>query len=162
MQNLSTVSQFWLTLNPFNWFKSVKLSNNAPGTFDSLFDGIVPSLARIQTKQHGIRGGGEYLFQNVARRHGPQELVPWCEFQSRLLFIIICLLLKTFWQPCSQVQYMLVLDVCTTAFWIRKNIHSCWVLMKLFLIFFSKFSLGAEALSLNGFFTDFKGIISWR
>ena len=27
--------------------------------------------------------------------------------------------------------------------------------------FFSKFSLGAEALSLNGFFTDFKGI-SWR
>ena len=66
------------------------------GHFDSLFDGIVPSLARIQTKQHGIRGGGEYLFQNVARRHGPQELVPWCEFQSRLLFIIICLLLKTF------------------------------------------------------------------
>ena len=66
------------------------------GHFDSLFDGIVPSLVRIQTKQHGIRGGGEYLFQNVARRHGPQELVPWCEFQSRLLFIIICLLLKTF------------------------------------------------------------------
>ena len=26
--------------------------------FDSLFDGIVPSLARILTKQHGIRGGG--------------------------------------------------------------------------------------------------------
>ena len=28
--------------------------------------------------------------------------------------------------------------------------------------FFSKFCLGAQALSLNGFFTDFKGIISWR
>ena len=28
--------------------------------------------------------------------------------------------------------------------------------------FFSKFSLGAQALSLNGFLTDFKGIISWR
>ena len=26
------------------------------GHFDSLFDGIVPSLARILTKQHGIRG----------------------------------------------------------------------------------------------------------
>ena len=31
------------------------------GHFDSLFDGIVPSLARILTKQHGIRGSGEYL-----------------------------------------------------------------------------------------------------
>ena len=70
------------------------------GHFDSLFDGIVPSLARILTKQHGIRGGGEYLlktpenaiFQNVARCHGPQELVPWCEFQSRLQFIIYLLL----------------------------------------------------------------------
>ena len=70
------------------------------GHFDSLFDGIVPSLARILMKQHGI-SGGEYLlktpenaiFQNVARCHGPQELVPWCEFQNRLQFII-CLLLK--------------------------------------------------------------------
>ena len=35
------------------------------GHFDSLFDGIVPSLARILTKQHGIdiRGGGEYLLK---------------------------------------------------------------------------------------------------
>ena len=32
------------------------------GHFDSLFDGIVPSLARILTKQHGIRGG-EYLLK---------------------------------------------------------------------------------------------------
>ena len=35
----------------------------SPGHFDSLFDGIVPSLARILTKQHGIRGGGEYLLK---------------------------------------------------------------------------------------------------
>ena len=35
------------------------------GHFDSLLDGIVPSLARILTKQHGIRGarGGEYLLK---------------------------------------------------------------------------------------------------
>ena len=26
-------------------------------------DSIVPSLARILTKQHGIRGGGEYLLK---------------------------------------------------------------------------------------------------
>ena len=90
------------------------------GHFDSLFDGIVPSLARILTKQHGIRGGrgcrgyllktpenaiSETLnFKMSLECHGPQELVPWCQFQSRLLFIIICLLLKTFWQPCSQVH----------------------------------------------------------
>ena len=72
-------------------------------------------------------------FQNVARCHDPQEFVPWCEFQSRQLLIIICLLLNTFWQPFSQVQ---VLDVCTTAVWIPKNIHSYWVLMKLFWYFF--------------------------
>ena len=33
------------------------------GHFDSLLNGIVPSLARILTKQHGIRGGGEYLLK---------------------------------------------------------------------------------------------------
>ena len=33
------------------------------GHFDSLFDGIVPSLALILTKQHGIRGGGDYLLK---------------------------------------------------------------------------------------------------
>ena len=110
-------------------------------------DSIVPSLARILTKQHGIRGAGEYVplenpwkchfrdskFQNVATCPDPQEFVPWCEFQSRQLLIIICLLLNTFRQPFSQVQ---VLDVCTTAVWIPKNIHSYWVLMKLFWYFF--------------------------
>ena len=33
------------------------------GHFGSLFDGIVPSLARIQTKQHDIRGGGDSCFK---------------------------------------------------------------------------------------------------
>ena len=32
------------------------------GHFDSLFDPIVPSLALILTKQHGIRGG-DYLLK---------------------------------------------------------------------------------------------------
>ena len=35
------------------------------GHFDSLFGAIVPSLARILTKQHGIRGGGEYLLKTL-------------------------------------------------------------------------------------------------
>ena len=87
-------------------------------------------------------------FQNVARCHGPQEFVPWCEFQSRQLLIIICLLISTFWQPFSQVQ---VLDVCTTAVWIPKNIHSYWVLMKLFLIFFPSLALVHKPCRLLGF-----------
>ena len=34
----ASVSQFWLTLNAYlNWFKSVKRSNNAPGTFRQSF-----------------------------------------------------------------------------------------------------------------------------
>ena len=47
--------------------------------------------------------------------------------------------LKRFDSPA--VRYMLVLDVCTTAFWIPKNIHSWWVLKKLFLIFFPSLAL---------------------
>ena len=59
--NKVSVSQFWLT-----WF--VKRSNNAPGRSlpgipGRFFNGIVPSLARVLTKQHGIRGGGEYLLK---------------------------------------------------------------------------------------------------
>ena len=134
------------------------------GHFDSLLDGIVPSLARILTKQHGIRGAGEYVplenpwkchfrdskFQNVATCHDPQERVPWCESQRRLLFIIICqCYLKTFWQPCSQVH--VVLDVCNTAFWIPKNIHSWWVLVKVFLIFFQSVALVQKPCRLMGF-----------
>ena len=41
----------------------MKRSNNRLGHFDSLFDGIVPSLALILTKQNGIRGGAEYLLK---------------------------------------------------------------------------------------------------
>ena len=52
------------------------------------FDGTVPSLACIQTKQHGVRGGkiplentwkwpfSDFNLQNVPRCLGPQELVP--------------------------------------------------------------------------------------
>ena len=54
------------------------------------FDSIVPSLARILTKQHGVRSGkysvplenlwkGHFQdskFQTVPRYLGPQELVP--------------------------------------------------------------------------------------
>ena len=59
--NKASVSQFWLT-----W--SVKRSKNAPGISlpgirGRFFDGIVPSLARVLMKQHGIRGGGEYLLK---------------------------------------------------------------------------------------------------
>ena len=56
-----------------------------------------------------------------------------------LTFIIICLLLKTFWQSCSQVHvgfrclYHCLLN--------SKKIHSWWVLMKLFLIFFPSLAL---------------------
>ena len=46
----------------------MKRSKNAPGRSlpgipGRFFDGIVPSLARVLTKQHGIRGGGEYLLK---------------------------------------------------------------------------------------------------
>ena len=72
------------------------------------FDGTVPSLACIQTKQHGVCGGkiplenpwkwpfSDFNFQNVPLDASAlKNLCLWCEFQSRLLFII-SLLLKTF------------------------------------------------------------------
>ena len=49
------------------------------------FDGIVPSLACVLTKQHGVCGGKknpckhhfqDSKFQNVPRRLRPQELAP--------------------------------------------------------------------------------------
>ena len=113
---LSSVSQFWLTLNAF-CFRSVKRSNNALGTFRQSFGRYCsqscaysdettwhPRWWRIPLENPWKCHFRDSKFQNVARCHGPQELVPWCEFQSRLLLIIICLLLKTFWQPCSQVH----------------------------------------------------------
>ena len=115
---LSSVSQFWLTLNAFlNWFRPVKRSNNAPGTFRQSFrrhcsqscaysdeTTWYPRWWRIPLENPWKCHFRDSKFHNVARCHGPQELVPWCEFQSRLLFIIICLLLKTFWQPCCHVH----------------------------------------------------------
>ena len=46
----------------------MKRSKNAPGRSlpgipGRFFDGIVPSLPRVLTKQHGIRGAGEYLLK---------------------------------------------------------------------------------------------------
>ena len=130
----------------------MKRSNNALA-WD--MDSIVPSLARILTKQHGIRGAGEYVpledpwkchfrdsaFQNVARCHGPQEFVPWCEFQSRQLLIIICLLLQS--GTGFRCLYHCRLN--------SKNIHSYWVLMKLFLIFFPSLALAHKPCRLMGF-----------
>ena len=75
------------------------------------FDGIASSLACIPTKQHGVRGGKYLLntpgdaiseilnFTMSLDASALKNVRLWCEFQSRLLFII-SLLLKTFWQPC--------------------------------------------------------------
>ena len=71
------------------------------------FDGSVPSLAFVLTKQHGIRCGKNLLktpgntisetliFKMSLDASAPKNLCLWCEFQSRLLFII-SLLLKNF------------------------------------------------------------------
>ena len=71
------------------------------------FDDIVPSLAFVLTKQHGVRGGKNLLKTprnaisetlNVKMSLDAlalKNLCLWCKFQSRLLFII-SLLLKNF------------------------------------------------------------------
>ena len=71
------------------------------------FDGIVPSLLCILTKQHGICSGKCLLktpgnaisatlyFKMSLAALALKNLFLWCEFQSRLLFII-SLLLKNF------------------------------------------------------------------
>ena len=71
------------------------------------FDGIASSLACIPTKQHGVRGGkyplntpgdaiSEILnFTMSLDASALKNVRLWCEFQSRLLFII-SLLLKNF------------------------------------------------------------------
>ena len=90
------------------------------GHFDSLFDGIVPSLARILTKQHGIRGGGEYLLKTP--ENAISETLNFKMSLSATALKNLCLgasskaacYLKRFDSPA--VRYMLVLDVCTTAF----------------------------------------------
>ena len=68
------------------------------------FDGIVPSVASILTKQHSIRCG-KYLLKTPGNAISEtlnfklsldvsalKNLCLWCEFQSRLLFIISLLL----------------------------------------------------------------------
>ena len=71
------------------------------------FDGIVPSLVCILTKQHGVRGE-KYLLKTPGNdisddlnftisldASALKNLCLWFEFKSRLLFII-SLLLKNF------------------------------------------------------------------
>ena len=71
------------------------------------FDGIVPSLACILTKQHGIHGG-KYLLKTPGSAISKtlifkisldalalENLCLWHEFQSHIVFII-SLLLKNF------------------------------------------------------------------
>ena len=71
------------------------------------FNGIVPSLACILTKQYGVYGGKYLLktsgnaisettiFKMSLDASALKNLCLWCEFQSRLLFIL-SLLLKNF------------------------------------------------------------------
>ena len=71
------------------------------------FDGIVPRLAFVLTKQDGVRCGKNLLktpgntisetliFEMSLDASAPKNLCLWCEFQIRLLFII-SLLLKNF------------------------------------------------------------------
>ena len=80
------------------------------------FDGIVSSLVWTLTKQHGTCGGkfllktpgntiSETLYFKISLDAlALKNLCLWCEFQSRLLFII-SLLIKTFWQPCGRLIY---------------------------------------------------------
>ena len=145
----------------------MKRSNNALGTFRQSFrrhcsqscaysDETTwhPRWWRIPLENPRKCHFRDSKFQNVAKCHGPQELVPWCEFQSRLLSQLSACYLKLFDSPA--VRYMLVLDVCTTAFWIRKNIHSWWVLIKLFLIFFPSLASVHKSCRLMVFFYCFQ------
>ena len=68
------------------------------------FNSIIPSLACILTKQHGVRGGKFLLktpgnaisetinFKMSLDASALKSLCLWCEFQSHLLFIISLLL----------------------------------------------------------------------
>ena len=83
------------------------------------FDGIASSLACIPTKQHGVRGGKYLLntpgdaisetlnFKMSLDASALKNVRLWCEFQSRLLFII-SLLLKNF---------LTALNVMTSLLW---------------------------------------------
>ena len=98
------------------------------------FNGIIPSLACIVTKQHGVRGGKFLLktpgnaisetlnFKMSLDASVLKNLCLWCEFQSHLLFII-SLLLKNFltarllFRSCSFKCYR---AACTLT-WVYRN-----------------------------------------
>ena len=107
----ASVFQFWMTLNTYsNRVRPVKRLNRAVLEHQEHFDSIVPSLACILTKHHGICSGKHLLkspgniicksliFKMSLDASALKSLCLWCEFQSHLLFII-SLQLKTFWQP---------------------------------------------------------------
>ena len=85
------------------------------------FDCIVPSLARILTKQHGVHVGKYILkppgndisetlnFKMSLDASAFKNLCLWCKFQSRLLFII-SLLLKNFLTALANVLSAYVLS----------------------------------------------------
>ena len=91
------------------------------------FDGIVPSVVSILTKQHGVHRGRYFLkipgnaisetlnFNMFLDASALKNLCLWCEFQSRLLFII-SLLLENFltaldcWE---KLKYSYCIGTCT-------------------------------------------------
>ena len=85
------------------------------------FDCIVPSLACILTKQHGVHVGKYILklpgndisetlnFKVSLDASAFKNLCLWCKFQSRLLFII-SLLLKNFLTALANVLSAYVLS----------------------------------------------------
>ena len=90
------------------------------------FDSFVPSLASILTKQHSIRSG-KYLLKTPGNAISDtlniklsldasalKNLCLWCEFQSRLLFIINLLLENFLTALCwaAVYIYVVVLGIC--------------------------------------------------
>ena len=103
------------------------------------FNGIIPSLARILTKQHGVRGGKFLLktpgnaisetlkFKMCLDASALKDLCLWCVFQSHLLFII-SLLLKNFltdllFRYCSFKCYR---AACTLT-WVYRNFSTAYL-----------------------------------
>ena len=107
------------------------------------FNGIIPSLACILTKQHGIPVGKFLLktpgnpisetpnFKMALDASALKNLCLWCEFQSHLLFIIR-LLLKSFltallFRSCSFKCYR---PACTLT-WVYRNFSTANLLRSL-------------------------------
>ena len=95
------------------------------------FDGIVPSVESILTKEHSIHGGkclsktpgnaiSETLnFKMSLDASALQNWCLWCEFQSHLLFIISLLLENFFDSPASLAlfTFLLCVYVCLLKMW---------------------------------------------